>query len=192
MTQITYPTTIPIEDLSRELTKAFGKFISFSTSGSTLQIHPPVSEADIELIKETIDSIIISDWFITLVKDRAKLEIDKVAEEIRSRYLTSAPLQAATYINKARDALQYKMAGYPEPFVPTLYPYVDSEMRAAEDTLAKDAADRILYEAGMYDSVKGASIEFERRKGKINVSNATSVVEVDSVKNAVLEALRGL
>lgn len=127
------------------------------------------------------------------LKATAKANIDAKAEQVRAKYLTAAPLQGATYIEKAREAREFKTAGYPSaPFAPATWPYVDAEMRAASDATPQVACDRILAEAARYAQVKGASIEYERRHGKITVDAAGTPAAVSAAEAAALTALDAL
>jgi hypothetical protein len=124
------------------------------------------------------------------VKALAKSRIDIKAEQVRAKYLTAAPLQSATYVEKAREAREFKTAGYPSaPFAPATWPYVDAEMRAAGDATPQAACDRILAEAAQYAQVKGAAIEYERRHGKITVDAGGTIAVVNAAEAAALAAL---
>jgi hypothetical protein len=192
MATINIGSNIHAGQLTLAIAKLLGRSVNFSINLGVMYIHDDLTAEEHDLVYQAVIAHEAVDWALLEAKQNAAVTLDTVAEEIRSKYLTSAPLQAATYINKARDALAYKQTNYHEPFDPVAYPYVDSEMRAAGDTLAKTAADRILTEAAMYDSVKGAAIEYERRKGKIAVSIATTVEEVETAKNLALTSLYNL
>ena len=126
-------------------------------------------------------------------KTAAKKRIDAKAEQVRAKYLTAAPLQSATYVEKAREAREFKAAGYPSaPFAPATWPYVDAEMRAVGDTTPTAACDRILAEAAQYAQVKGAAIEYERRHGKIAVDAAGTSAAVSSAEATAMTALSAL
>lgn len=127
------------------------------------------------------------------LKASAKAGIDARAEQVRAKYLTAAPLQSATYTEKAREAREFKAAGYPSaPFDPAAWPYVDAEMRAAGDATPQAACDRILAEAAQYAQVKGAAIEYERRHGKITVDAAGTLAAVSAAEAAAHAALKVL
>lgn len=127
------------------------------------------------------------------VKSYAKARVDIKAEQARAKYLTAAPLQSATYVEKAREAREFKAAGYPPaPFNPVTWPYVDAEMRAASDATPQAACDRILAEAVQYAQVKGAAIEYERRAGKIAVDAGAAEAAINAAEAAALTALDAL
>lgn len=130
---------------------------------------------------------------VNKAKASAKARIDSKAEQVRAKYLTAAPLQSATYAEKAREAREFKAAGYPSaPFVPATWPYVDAEMRAASDATPQAACDRILAEAAQYAQVKGAAIEYERRHGKITVDaagTASAIATAEAAAHAALDVL---
>ncbi len=126
-------------------------------------------------------------------KSAAKARIDVKAEQVRAKYLTAAPLQSATYVEKAREARELKAAGYPSaPFAPATWPYVDAEMRAAGDATPQAACDRILAEAEQYAKVKGAAIEHQRRAGKIAVDAGTTEDAINAAQATALAALDAL
>jgi len=126
------------------------------------------------------------------------IKIDEKAEEVRKRYLTSAPLQGATYISKEADARAYKAANYPTPFNEFTYQYVWAEMVANSDATAQIAADRIIAEADAYNNgtalVKGRGplIEKERRAAKIAITNAANKTALDLALANGLAALNAL
>jgi hypothetical protein len=190
---ITDASTLDPAVLADELIAALGSNFGISTAGTEITTNTP-EQPDEVAFQAVLDAHVANavPRSLSKAKNQALAEIDQVAETIRAKYLTSAPLQAATYINKANDALRYKFDGYPTPFVATSYPYVDSEMRAAQDLTAQLAADRIIGEASMYDSIKGAAIEFERRSGKIAVSACTLVEDIQLAKSAAVTALKVL
>jgi hypothetical protein len=123
------------------------------------------------------------------VQGAARARIDAAAETVRAQYLTSAPLQSITYLSKEADARAYAAAGYPTPFDALAYPYVVAEMRAAADATATAAADRIIGEAEQYKRIKGAAIEYERRRAKIRLGAAVDAAAVAAELAAGLAAL---
>lgn len=179
--------------LAEELIIVMGSNFGISTAGTTITTNsqPDLTPAQVTQFQAVLSAHVAAAPArkLSQAKTKALDEIDAVAEQVRAKYLTSAPLQAATYVNKANDALKYKLALYPVPFVPASYPYVDAEMRAAGDTTAQAAADRILLEASTYDSVKGAAIEYARRVGKIAVNSATTVTAITTAKTLCITNL---
>lgn len=169
-------------DLSTQLNTSLGRHVNFSTAGLEVTFYDAFTTDELVLAMAAVVIHEATDWALANAKKDARTQLDELAEVIRTKYLTSAPLQAATYINKARDAANYKGQGYPMPLDVMLYPYVDAEMRAAKDSIPKYAADRIITEATLYDSIKGAAIEFERRVAKIAVGAATTVEGVLAAK----------
>lgn len=125
------------------------------------------------------------------MKQRAKVRIDAVAEKVRGVFLTSAPLQAATYLEKAAEAREFRARGYPmNPFDPNEWSYVNAEMLAAGYPSPRHAADRILVEAKTFSQRKGAGIEYRRRYGKLRVDAATTPELVAAVEAETIEALQ--
>lgn len=152
----------------------------------------PQSEVD-KLLADGWIEVANLDPTLDELKAAAKARIDIKAEQVRAKYLTAAPLQSATYVEKAREAREFKAAGYPSaPFDPATWPYVDAEMRAASDATPQAACDRILAEAVQYAQVKGAAIEYERRHGKITVDAGATEAAVNTAKVATLAALDAL
>lgn len=191
-------------DLDKAITKALGRRVDFVSDGTPMVTAPDgrtsggfvvdvvsqLSDADVLAIQPVLAAHEVIDWVLAVAKTKAKDNIDRYAEEVRAKYLTSAPLQTATYISKAKDALNYKAAGYPVPFVPTTYPYVDAEMRAAGDASAQAAADRIIGESNLFDAAIGSAIEYERRRAKINIDSAAcSTVDLVATEEANAKAL---
>lgn len=143
---------------------------------------------------------VIRDSLFNIINYRFDLDtqIDAKAEEVRKRYLTSCPLQGATYISKEADARAYKAAGYPTPFNEFTYQYVWAEMIANGDATAQIAADRIIYEADLYNNGtalvkgKGPLIEKERRAAKIAIAAAADKTALDAALAAGISALDAL
>ena len=119
------------------------------------------------------------------VKQAAKVSIDIQAGVARSRYITVAPGQEATYLLKSAQAQQYKDAGY-SGTVPVM---VAAEQEAAGDASARAAADRILSEQDAW-VMKAAQIEKARRSGKIAVEAAADTVGVDMALKAAEAELK--
>lgn len=119
------------------------------------------------------------------MKKSAKASIDAEAGISRSRYITVAPGQEATYLLKSAQAQQYKDAGY-SGVVP---PMVAAEQEAAGDISARAAADRILAEQ-MDWVAKAAQIEKARRAGKIAVDAAGDAAGVEIALKAAETELK--
>lgn len=117
------------------------------------------------------------------IKRLARIAVDDKAESVRLRYITGGAGQAATYIEKAAQADVFAAALY----LGNVPPMVQAEMDAAG--LTKEQAAELI--RGQRDAwlVKGADIERERRRGKINVDAAEDADGVDLALNAALAAL---
>ncbi len=167
--------------------------LRFFRKGNLKQtLDGPQSEAD-KLLAAGFVEVSNLDPTLDELKTEAKSRIDFKAEQMRAKYLTAAPLQSATYVEKAREAREFKAAGYPSaPFAPATWPYVDAEMRAAGDATPQAACDRILAEAAQYAQVKGAAIEYQRRAGKITVGAGATEAAINAAEAAVLTALDAL
>lgn len=121
--------------------------------------------------------------------------IDAQAGLTRTKYITNAPGQDATYQSKAADAAAYIAAGYPIANIVN-YPWVQAEAKAingATPTTAqyKAAADGIIATQSQW-AILGASIEQQRRAGKIAVTNATTATAAQSACDAAILALKAL
>lgn len=160
-------------------------------TGQQTVVDVPQAEAD--AIQAAYDATAV-----TNLKSIGFKIIDDKAEEMRKKYLTSAPLQGATYLSKEADAKAYKTAGYPTPFDEYTYQYVWAEMAANGDATAQIAADRIIAEAEAYNTGtalvkgKGPLIEKERRAAKIAINAAATVTDVNTAISAGISALDAL
>lgn len=106
---------------------------------------------------------------------RAHEIIDRFAGDARARYITVAPGQEGTYLEKRRQAQAFADAGY----TGTPPAYIAAEAAATGST-ATQAAQLILAQAAAWD-VKGAEIEGCRRKWKI-------AVETTQDRNAAVQS----
>ena len=120
-------------------------------------------------------------------KKLAELEIDAEAGITRSRYITSVPGQAETYLTKAEQARAFKAAGYVDI---TAYPFVKARADAYSET-ARVAADTILGRQAQWLALGGV-IERERELGKRLVNAATDVSAVAAAKQTALNALKSI
>ena len=112
------------------------------------------------------------------LKDQAKVDIDNHAGTIRSKYITVAPGQEMTYMEKSEEAADFVTAGYPVDT--SNYPFIQAEMDATGLT-KEQAADGILAQKSAW-IVVGATIEKTRLSGKAQVDAA---VDQDGVNTAV-------
>lgn len=112
---------------------------------------------------------------LALEKLAAYDTIDKTAGAARMRYITDVPGQAGTYLLKAEQARAYIEAQGIGP-VP---PYVQGEAEATGRTYLEAAQD-IQTLAILWADQLGPAIEKQRRIGKINVENATTLAEADA------------
>ncbi len=123
----------------------------------------------------------------TLEEARAagKVEIDDAAGAARGRYITVAPGQEMTYLEKSEQAADYVTAGYPADT--SNYPFIQAEMNAT-GLSKEDAADGILAQKSAWISV-GVLIEEHRLGGKANIDAATDLAGVDSAVSAAVALL---
>lgn len=118
-------------------------------------------------------------------KTDGKLTIDGAAGRARSRYITTAPGQEMTYLEKADQAADYVTAGYPADT--SNYPFIQAEMNATGKS-KEDAADDILTQKSAWITV-GVQIEEHRLGGKGAVDAAIDLAGVDSAVAAAVALL---
>lgn len=116
----------------------------------------------------------------------AHRQIDAAAGATRLKYITDVPGQQATYLTKESQARAYLAA--PTGPVP---PYVQAEADVMSST-AQEAAEYIVETATLWSEVVGPTIEKERRRGKVAVSAATTIEQVDAELATSLSALAQL
>lgn len=121
------------------------------------------------------------------VRAEATGTVDFKAEQVRLRYITAGSGQAGTYIEKAQQADSFKAAGYPASAVP---PMVQAEADATGQT-AQQACNTIIATRDQW-LVKGAQIERERRRGKVNIDAAGDAAGVQAARDAAIAALDAL
>lgn len=109
-------------------------------------------------------------------KDRAKLEIDSIAEAKRLEYITNGSGQILVYNEKVKEATLFSESGYVES---EKYPFISKEASSIEKT-PKEVADSILAKSQQWAEV-GSSIEALRLKAKKDIESATDKIEIDSV-----------
>lgn len=114
----------------------------------------------------------------------AAVQVDAKAELVRLRYIAPGAGQAGTYIEKAKQADNFKAAGYPAASVP---PMVQAEADATGQT-PQQACDVILATREGW-LVKGAQIERERRRGKVQLDAAVDETALDAARDAAIAAL---
>lgn len=127
---------------------------------------------------------------ISIIQAMAKTEIDKLAENVRSRYITAGSAQAMTYVEKANEAQSYKNAGYPKINRSSQYPHLRAEAKVLNITIRK-AADMILASRNDWLNIS-ASIEKERRQGSVNVAKSTTLESIKKEKQDAINALLAL
>lgn len=132
------------------------------------------------------------------VKLSAYAEVDTEAGKARSRYITVAPGQEATYIAKAEQADKYVSGGYNTSTLVN-YVWLVSECNALgvattgaiNSTAVKNVVDSILAQRDAWYQ-KGSSIEEIRRSTKIQIGNESDITNINElVINArlLLEAM---
>lgn len=125
---------------------------------------------------------------IEITRMKGKLQIDTVAGERRALYVTVAPGQEMTYMEKSEHARRYIEAGYPTDL--SSYPFIVAEVNATGRT-PQQVAKEIITQRDAWLSV-GSAIEQIRRKGKIEVDAAQTIKQVNEVVASTIAALRTL
>jgi|GEM_PF-6983004 len=127
---------------------------------------------------------------IDRVKAGSATEIDQKAGQVRSKYITTAAGQEATYTEKARQCEAYKAASYPATPDPVGHAYVIAEA-SAKGCSYQAACDAILAERDQWAEL-GARIEEARRKAKIAIAAASTAEAVEAALQTGLAELAAL
>lgn len=125
---------------------------------------------------------------LTLRRLEAKVEVDRVAERARLKYVTFGSGQAMTYAEKSDEAADYVAAGYPVDL--SSYPFLQAEVNATGKTPVA-AADDILMQKSAW-IVVGAAIEEARLLGKKNIDAAGTENEITLARDNAVAALEAL
>ena len=110
--------------------------------------------------------------------------VDQLAGKARLRYITSVPGQAETYQKKEEQARTWAATG----FVGDAPSFISAEATALGRT-PQSVATEIIGLADYWANSKGPQIEACRRKWKVAVESATSVIQVD---NLIIQAIAEL
>lgn len=125
----------------------------------------------------------------------ANTEIDIQAGLTRLKYITDVPGQAETYLQKAQDATNYKVANYPSDNI-TNYPYVAGYAialyGATPTPLQYQTAADIILEMQAAWIAKGAQIEQARSTGKVLVEMASTIDAINTARITTIAALNVL
>ena len=124
------------------------------------------------------------------VRSAAAAKVDLAAGATRSKYITTAPGQEATYTEKARQCEAYKAAAYPATPDPVGHAYVIADANAKSCSY-RVACDAILAERDQW-AVLGARIEEARRKAKIAITAASTAEAVEAALQTGLAELAAL
>jgi len=108
-------------------------------------------------------------------KNNSYNSIDTIAERTRLRFITGGAGQSMTYQLKGSEADAYAAAGYPADL--TDYPFIQAESTATGAS-PTDAANNIIAQRDAW-LVVGVNIEEIRISGKVSVTNATTMEEIN-------------
>ena len=121
-------------------------------------------------------------------KLNARIQIDGESELTRLRFITNGAGQAMAYQEKADEATDYVVAGYPADL--TSYPFIQAEVNATGKN-ATQAADDILATRSAWIAVS-AAIEEIRLGAKKQVNEAANTGEIDTIVTNATTALEGI
>lgn len=127
--------------------------------------------------------------FIT--KWRALRDIDRVAGEIRERYITDVPGQQAVYMEKRAEAATYIAAHAMDPVTAVPGPHLAAEA-AATGSDALSVANAVMANASTWLSLYSPAIEAARISGKAAVQAAETELEVAAARDNAIVGLHGL
>ena len=117
-------------------------------------------------------------------KTNALIETDRKAGKVREKFITVGSGMELTYTQKYNEALAYKLASYTD--LPS-YPFVEAESQAS-GLSGQDAADDIIANGDAWKII-GSQIEKQRRLGKLNIAQQTTLSDVKTALDAVITAL---
>lgn len=126
--------------------------------------------------------------YLARIKTSATTDIDRMAENIRLKYITGGAGQALVYNEKAEESADYIAAGSPADL--TNYPFIQAEANATGKSATQCANDILAQKAAWI--TKGAQIEQVRIGAKTTIDLATSIVEVELEKVTALSELSSL
>jgi len=135
------------------------------------------------------DEVNLFDWDKPSVADMRSVAcsaIDAAAGRARARYITIAPGQEATYLEKAKDAQAFIDAVYPEVSIAN-YPFVQAEANAL-GVSGQVAADGIITTRDSWLTL-AANIEEERIAGKKDVNSRMVENTINTAKDNAIAAL---
>ena len=126
--------------------------------------------------KYIVDTVIVEPT-IEELKAEALLKVDVMAGEKRAQFITIAPGQEITYMQKLEDAKAYIAAGRPTDASP--YLWVDAEASELNMT-PSDIADEIIATSEAWVA-KGVLIESRRRMVKKNIELPTTTTKAQII-----------
>lgn len=175
-----------------------GILIAFYETGDNLPLTNLLNITDLEF--SNIASTTTSNWRVingaltevgpsfgkTLQNEKEDYnkKLDYVALTIRTKYITRD--MDDIYREKADQAVEYVAANYPVDT--TNYPFIQAEANAIGGT-PQQAADSIITARQQW-MTKMVDIEEERRRGKVNINAAITVVDVENAYNSAIAALQ--
>lgn len=114
-------------------------------------------------------------------------QVDSYAGQARLRYITSVPGQAETYAKKEEQARAWASAA----FWGEAPSFIAAEA-AALGVSAQSVAEEVISLADFWANVKGPQIEATRRKWKVSIESAATVLQVDQMVESAKAELDAL
>jgi len=135
------------------------------------------------------DYILIHDLYVlTTTKNNAYFIFRNYVIIARQKYITTLTGQDDVYREKISEAIAHASANYPADL--TNYPFINAEVQATGST-PQQASDSIIAARTIW-TTKMAAIEQIRRKFKIDIDNATTIEEVETIKTNAITALQAV
>lgn len=125
--------------------------------------------------------------FIVASRSAALSFIDEQAGRARLRYITSVPGQAETYQRKEQQAREWQASG----FTGSAPSFIAAEALALKRG-AQDVAEEVIGLADQWANVTGPAIEACRRKWKVAVEAATTLSQIDQIRESAKTELAAL
>lgn len=187
--------TLPQNTIDTDLNNRVDLFVDFA--GGVIDdcvYDPQTSEFEVpgvtdQALQDTLDNwaTLYADWQTTTapnigeMREAGNAVIDAHAGATRMKFITVAPGQEMTYLEKADEAADFVAAGYPADL--SSYPFIQAEVNATGQT-ATEAADAIIAQKGAWITI-GSEIEEHRMTGKTQMASAANQTDVDAIVSSI-------
>lgn len=162
------------------------QLLNLPTSTQPTNVIAPTESGTQQALKQALRSY--DNTLLSQAKDDVKEVIDTAAEKARLRHITPGSGQALAYLEKAEEAVDFVVAGYPSDL--SDYPWIRAEVEATGKS-ASQAVDDILAARATWISV-GAQIEKIRIGSKVNINKAISIDQLDTIASKAILALEAI